>query len=87
MAGRSACTAPRAPSGPTPSTATGTVGNSLPVALNDGRSRGGLAGSTAELDFVRGLLGYQTGVDPAEVSDLSGVPARAAPAAGHRGGR
>jgi virulence factor Mce-like protein len=30
-----------------------------------------LAGSTAEIDFVRALLGYQTGVDPDEVSDLS----------------
>jgi hypothetical protein len=28
-------------------------------------------GSTAELDFVRGLLGYQTGADPADVSDLA----------------
>jgi virulence factor Mce-like protein len=31
----------------------------------------GLAGTTAELDFVRSILGYQTGVDPGEVSDLS----------------
>jgi virulence factor Mce-like protein len=30
-----------------------------------------LPGSTAELDFVRSILGYQTGTDPAEVSDLS----------------
>ena len=49
----------------------GVLGNSWPVALDDGGTRGGLAGSSAELDFVRGLLGYQTGVDPAEVSDLS----------------
>jgi virulence factor Mce-like protein len=52
-------------------TSTGTLGDSLPVALNDGGTRGGLAGSTAELDFVRSLLGYQTGVDPSEVSDLA----------------
>ena len=52
-------------------TATGTFGNSGAAALLDGGSSGGLAGSTAELEFVRGLLGYQTGVDPAEVSDLS----------------
>jgi virulence factor Mce-like protein len=30
-----------------------------------------LAGSTSELDFVRGILGYQTGEPPAKVSDLS----------------
>lgn len=30
-----------------------------------------LAGSTAELDFVRSILGYQTGVEPSAVSDLS----------------
>jgi virulence factor Mce-like protein len=30
-----------------------------------------LAGSTAELDFVRGILAYQTGLEPGEVSDLS----------------
>ena len=30
-----------------------------------------LAGSTAELDFVRSILGYQTGTEPGEVSDLS----------------
>ena len=30
-----------------------------------------LAGSTAELDFVKSILGYQTGADPGEVSDLS----------------
>jgi phospholipid/cholesterol/gamma-HCH transport system substrate-binding protein len=49
----------------------GSIGNSLPVALNDGGTSGGLAGSSAELDFVRGLLGYQTGVDPSKVSDLA----------------
>jgi virulence factor Mce-like protein len=30
-----------------------------------------LAGSTAELDFVRNILAYQTGVKPGEVSDLA----------------
>jgi hypothetical protein len=30
-----------------------------------------LAGSTAELDFVRSLLAYQTGAEPDQVSDLS----------------
>jgi len=37
-------------------------GQSLPVSL---------AGSTAELDFVRSILGYQTGTDPKQVSDLA----------------
>ncbi|WP_448626823.1 MCE family protein [Geodermatophilus sp. URMC 64] len=37
-----------------------------------GRSVGlTLAGSTAELDFVKNILGYQTGLAPHEVSDLS----------------
>ena len=66
------------------STAAGSTGRSvagtspplasvLPGALTDGGSggAGGLAGSTAELDFVRSILGYQTGVDPARVSDLA----------------
>jgi virulence factor Mce-like protein len=39
-----------------------TAGRSLPYDL---------AGSTAELDFVRSILGYQTGTDPDDVSDLS----------------
>jgi len=30
-----------------------------------------LAGSTAELDFVKSILGYQTGTRPGEVSDLA----------------
>jgi virulence factor Mce-like protein len=37
------------------------LGNSLPPSL---------AGSTAELDFVRNILAYQTGTDPGDVSDL-----------------
>ncbi|SFK32770.1 virulence factor Mce family protein [Geodermatophilus ruber] len=39
-----------------------TAGTSLPSIL---------AGSTAELDFVRSLLAYQTGAKPADVPDLS----------------
>ena len=39
-----------------------TAGQSLPYQL---------AGSTAELDFVRNILGYQTGREPGRVSDLS----------------
>jgi hypothetical protein len=38
------------------------AGNSLP---------GNLAGSTAELDFVRNILAYQTGAQPDDISDLS----------------
>jgi virulence factor Mce-like protein len=37
-------------------------GNSVPTSL---------AGSTAELDFVRSILGYQTGTDPSKISDLA----------------
>ena len=32
---------------------------------------GRLTGSTAELDFVRSLIGYQTGTDPDDVTDLA----------------
>ena len=39
-----------------------TAGQSLPFHL---------AGSTAELDFVRSILAYQTGVQPDQVSDLA----------------
>ena len=46
------------------------LASALPPGLTDGSS-GGLAGSTAELDFVRSLLAYQTGVDPSAVSDLA----------------
>jgi hypothetical protein len=48
--------------GDDPRASTASAGNSLPYSL---------AGSTAELDFVRSILGYQTGTDPSEVSDLS----------------
>jgi virulence factor Mce-like protein len=41
---------------------TATAGNAVPYSL---------VGSTAELDFVRSLIGYQTGMDPDEISDLS----------------
>jgi hypothetical protein len=40
----------------------GTGGQSLPFHL---------AGSTAELDFVRSILAYQTGSKPGQVSDLA----------------
>jgi virulence factor Mce-like protein len=40
----------------------GSAGQSLPFHL---------AGSTAELDFVRNILAYQTGVEPGQVSDLA----------------
>jgi virulence factor Mce-like protein len=39
-----------------------TAGRSVPM---------NLAGSTAELDFVKNILGYQTGVAPGDVSDLA----------------
>jgi virulence factor Mce-like protein len=48
--------------GDDPRAGTSSAGNAVPYHL---------AGSTAELDFVRSLLGYQTGVSPGEVSDLS----------------
>jgi virulence factor Mce-like protein len=40
----------------------GSAGQSLPL---------NLPGSGAELDFVRSILGYQTGTDPSKVSDLA----------------
>jgi virulence factor Mce-like protein len=47
-------------------------GNAPPAAAQAGNSLPSeLAGSTAELDFVRSILGYQTGVAPGEVSDLA----------------
>jgi hypothetical protein len=56
---------------PAQSTGGGSLGNSLPSGLTDGGGSGGLAGSSAELDFVRSILGYQTGTDPRAVSDLA----------------
>jgi phospholipid/cholesterol/gamma-HCH transport system substrate-binding protein len=48
------------------------LASALPAGLTDGGGSGAsLAGSTAELDFVRSLLGYQTGTDPSQVSDLA----------------
>ena len=52
----------QAPAAGAPPQQVGAAGNSLP---------GEMAGSTAELDFVRNILGYQTGLEPGEVSDLS----------------
>ncbi|MGY1742390.1 MULTISPECIES: MCE family protein [unclassified Blastococcus] len=40
----------------------GTAGDTVPDQMS---------GSTAELDFVRSLLGYQTGTDPDDVTDLA----------------
>ena len=48
--------------GDPPAGAGGGSGNALPFHL---------AGSTAELDFVRSILAYQTGAEPGDVSDLS----------------
>jgi virulence factor Mce-like protein len=52
--------------------------NDVPPGAGNPDSSGGgqglpfsLAGSTAELDFVRSILGYQTGTDPRKVSDLA----------------
>lgn len=49
------------------------LASAFPAGLTDGGALGAasLSGSSAELDFVRGLLGYQTGVDPSQVSDLA----------------
>jgi hypothetical protein len=44
----------------------------VPGDAQAGRSLpGNLAGSAAELDFVRSILAYQSGADPDDVSDLS----------------
>jgi virulence factor Mce-like protein len=51
--------------------------NDIPEGAGDPNPSGGdslpfdLAGSTAELDFVRNILSYQTGREPGRVSDLS----------------
>jgi virulence factor Mce-like protein len=50
------------PAGAGDPSATATAGRSVPTSL---------AGSTAELDFVKSILGYQTGVAPGDVSDLA----------------
>ncbi|MCW2537512.1 MAG: ABC-type transport system, mce-related protein [Modestobacter sp.] len=56
---------------PAQSSGGGQLGDSLPSALTDGGGSGGLAGSSGELDFVRSILGYQTGTEPGDVSDLA----------------
>jgi virulence factor Mce-like protein len=44
--------------------------NNVPRAQQGRSAPSVLAGSTAELDFVRSILAYQTGADPEDVSDL-----------------
>jgi virulence factor Mce-like protein len=56
------CIGGRGPDDAPPGAGDPNAGQSVPI---------NLAGSTAELDFVRSILGYQTGSDPDEVSDLS----------------
>ncbi|TFV49456.1 MCE family protein [Blastococcus sp. TF02A-35] len=60
IGGRNPDDAPEGAGEPNPGSPT--AGNSLPYDL---------AGSTAELDLVRNILSYQTGVEPGKVSDLS----------------
>ncbi|RBY97253.1 ABC transporter substrate-binding protein [Blastococcus sp. TF02-8] len=59
IGGRNPDDAPEGAGEPNPGAS---AGNSLPF---------NLAGSTAELDFVRNILAYQTGEDPGKVSDLA----------------
>jgi virulence factor Mce-like protein len=53
--------------------------NDVPPGAGNPNGSGGqslpfhLAGSTAELDFVRSILAYQTGVQPGQVSDLAAM--------------
>jgi virulence factor Mce-like protein len=56
------CLGGRGPADIPPGAGNPSAGRSLPYAL---------AGSTAELDFVRNILAYQTGREPGQVSDLS----------------
>lgn len=56
------CLGGRGPDDVPPGAGEPSAGQSLPFVL---------AGSTAELDFVRSILGYQTGRDAREVSDLA----------------
>jgi virulence factor Mce-like protein len=51
-------------SGTNPNASSPQAGDSAPFAL---------PGSTAELDFVRNILAYQTGREPAEISDLAAM--------------
>ncbi len=54
----------------------GSAPDDIPAGAGDPNPRAGtslpsgLAGSSAELDFVRSILAYQTGAEPSEVSDL-----------------
>jgi virulence factor Mce-like protein len=61
-AGNPTCLGGSGPNDVPPGAGNPTAGQSLPFHL---------AGSTAELDFVRSILGYQTGVEPGQVSDLA----------------
>ncbi|HET9117531.1 MAG TPA: MCE family protein, partial [Pseudonocardiaceae bacterium] len=57
------CMGGTGPNNPPPQNAqSGGAGQSAPLDL---------PGSAAELDFVRSILGYQSGVDPSKISDLS----------------
>lgn len=56
------CLGGSGPSDVPPGAGNPSAGQSLPFHL---------AGSTAELDFVRNILAYQTGVEPGQVSDLA----------------
>jgi virulence factor Mce-like protein len=56
------CLGGRGPNDVPPGAGDPNAGNSLPFHL---------AGSTAELDFVRNILAYQTGTEPGQVSDLA----------------
>jgi virulence factor Mce-like protein len=60
--GNPACLGGRGPNDIPPGAGNPSGGQSLPY---------NLSGSTAELDFVRSILAYQTGVDPGRVSDLA----------------
>ncbi|MCW2703348.1 MAG: ABC-type transport system, mce-related protein [Blastococcus sp.] len=60
--GNPSCLGGRGPTDIPPGAGDPSAGKSLPYHL---------AGSTAELDFVRSILAYQTGVDPGQVSDLA----------------
>jgi len=65
------------PTNGNPSCIGGSGPNDVPPGAGNPNGGGGqslpfhLAGSTAELDFVRSILGYQTGVEPGKVSDLA----------------
>jgi virulence factor Mce-like protein len=60
--GNPSCLGGRGPNDIPPGAGNPSAGQSLPYHL---------AGSTAELDFVRSILAYQTGVEPGQISDLA----------------